>query len=114
MKINSVFESSSYKQIMKTRLRGAGNRGALSRAAEAMNCQRSYLSRVMNSKMQLTMDQVFALGRYLKFSSEETEYFQTLVEFERASERSYKEFLQKKIRELKIKHESISEIVNRP
>jgi plasmid maintenance system antidote protein VapI/biotin operon repressor len=114
MQTKDVFQFTTYKAIMKTHLRGSLHRGALSRAAEAMNCQRSYLSRVMNSKMQLTLDQTFTLCQHLKFSNDEREYFQTLVEYERAADRSYRDFLHTKIQTLKRKHESISEIVNKP
>lgn len=114
MATESIFSATSYKQIMKRLLRGGQNRGALSRAAEAMGCQRSYLSRVMNSKMQLTMDQVFMLSHHLKFTPEEREYFQVLVEHERAVIPAYRNYLQNKISELRKRHESISEIVKKP
>lgn len=110
---SNVFEFSSYKQFMIYKLRTIGSRGVLSRTAESMSCQTSYLSRVMNSKMQLTMDQAFLLTQIFKLPDSEKEYFLTLVEFERAGGFGYKESLKKKLQELKAKHESISEIVGK-
>jgi plasmid maintenance system antidote protein VapI len=94
MNEKSIFVFNSYKPILRQYLRAKGKRGALSRAAEALNCQRSYLSRVMNSELHLTPDQAFMLARFWKLPHQEREYFQLLVEHERASTREYKEELQ--------------------
>lgn len=114
MKSRSVFEFSSYKTFMKYVLRRAGARGALSRAAEALNCQRSYLSRIMDSEIHITLDHAFLLGLHFKFPKVEHEYFRTMVEHERASDRSYREHLNVRLHELRKEHESISERMNRP
>src|SRR5262249_5652285 len=109
MSEKGVFEFSSYKSALHYFLRGKNKRGTLSRAAEALNCQRSYLSRVINSEIHLTPDQGFLFAKFRKFTADESEYFQTLVEYERASDRSYKEEIQSKLIRLKRKHESLSE-----
>jgi plasmid maintenance system antidote protein VapI len=114
MKESSIFGHSSYKSIMKARLRAQGQRGALSRAAEALRCQRSFLSRIMNSKMQLTPDLAFKLCLHWKFSLNEREYFQTLVEHERAVDPIYAAFLREKIAAMRQAHESLSERAKRP
>ena len=108
----SVFEFDSYKPVMVAYLKK--RRGALSRAAEAMNCQRSYLSRVMNSKMHLTPDQAFILGQHLQLLDDEKKYFQLLVEYDRAADRNYRQFVAAEIKSLKQKHESLSEIIKKP
>jgi uncharacterized protein (TIGR02147 family) len=114
MKKVSVFEFNSYKAFMKARLRGREQRGALSRAAEVLNCQRSFLSRVMNTKMNLTPDHCFLLSGHFQLNKEEREYFQSLLELERCSDRSFREHLNKKSEDLKRKHEMVSEIIKRP
>ena len=114
MEETPVFAFSSYKDIMDARLRSEVQRGALSRAAEALNCQRSFLSRIMNSKMQLTPDLAFKLCRHWKFSASEREYFQALVEMERAVDPEYAGFLKEKVRSLKEAHESLSNRTKRP
>jgi plasmid maintenance system antidote protein VapI len=114
MMSETIFKFSTYKAIMNHRLRGEGQRGALSRAAEALNCQRSLLSRIMNSKLQLTPDQAFNLAKHWRLTSREREYFQTLVEFERAAEPSYREFLKARLLELRKEHASLGERAKRP
>lgn len=99
---------------MKVFLRGEGNRGALSRAAEFLNCQRSFLSRIMNSKMQVTPDLAFKLCMHWRLSMNEREYFQTLVEMERAVDPSYAAHLREKLKAMKETHESLSDRSKRP
>lgn len=114
MKELGVFGHSSYKSIMKAYLRREGHRGALSRAAESLNCQRSFLSRIMNSKMQLTPDLAFKLCMHWRLSLVEREYFQSLVEMERAVDPSYAAHLQDKIKVMREAHESLSNRSKRP
>lgn len=112
-KIN-LFQFSSYKSAMKHLLRGKEHRGALSRAAEAIGCQRSYLSRVMNSKVQLTPDQAYLLARHWSITGLQAEYFQALVELERASDRHYRDAVQARIDQMRKAHESLTEKLKRP
>jgi len=114
MKPKSIFEFSSYKSVMRHTLRQAGLRGTMSRAAEALNCQRSYLSRVIDSEIHLTPDQAFLLGKFLKWSTSERDYFTTMVEHERASDKSYREHVQIKLNEMRRAHESLTERMKRP
>jgi plasmid maintenance system antidote protein VapI len=114
MKPDTIFRFDTYKAVMIHLLRRKGVRGALSRAAESLNCQRSLLTRVMNSKLQLTPDQAFNLAKHWRLSASEREYFQILVELERASEPSYKESLMSKARDLRKQHESLGERAQRP
>lgn len=109
----NIFQNNNYKSIMRLCLRGKNRRGALSRAAEEMNCQRSYLSRVMNSKMDLTMDQAFVLCRHLKFTPDEREYFICLLEHDRASDKTYREYLNEKVKKLRSQQENIGRIISR-
>lgn len=110
----SVFHFASYKSAMKHYFRAKGTRGLLSRAAEGIQCQRSYLSRVMDTKVHLTPDQAFALAQFLRLGPSEREYFQTLNEWERAGLPAYRETLHAKLRRLKAAHESIAERMQRP
>lgn len=114
MDTKSVFAFSSYKSYMKHVLRQKGARGSMSRAAEALNCQRSYLSRVMDSEIQLTPDQAYLFCRHRKLPSAEREYFATLVEHERASDRNYRDHLETKISELRSSNELLAQRLKRP
>jgi uncharacterized protein (TIGR02147 family) len=110
----SVFKFSSYKAFMHTKLRKDSQRGSLSRAAEALNCQRSFLSRIMNSKMQLTPDLAFKLCQHWGLKTQEAEYFKLLVEHERAIDPQYALHLSQKIKGLKNDYESIANRTSRP
>ena len=82
-------------------------RGQISRAAEALKCQPSFLSRVMSAEIHLTLDHAFLLTKFLKLDSDESEYFRALVEHERASDPLYKDSLAAKLAELKKRFESL-------
>jgi len=94
-------------------LLGDDKRGQLSRAAEYLKCQRSYLSRVIKDKHHLSPDQAYLLTKFFKFNNDERDYFTTLVEFERAGEPEYKNFLKQKVSDLKKKYDSIQERTQR-
>lgn len=99
---------------MKAKLRAPGQRGALSRAAEALNCQRSFLSQIMNSKMQLTPDLAFKLAMHWRLPLLEREYFQALVEMERAVDPTFATHLREKIKTMREAHESLANRSQRP
>ncbi len=107
MNTRSIFEFDSYKKAMAYFLLKQGRRGRLSRAAEELKCQPSFLSRVIKSEVHLTLDHAFMLTRFWKLYAEESQYFQTLVEFERAAEPQYKASLATKLDDLKKNHESL-------
>jgi uncharacterized protein (TIGR02147 family) len=106
-KSRSVFEFDSYKKILADSLTGVGRRGQLSRAAEALKCQVSFVSRVIKTEANLTTDQGFMLAMYLRLNPGEREYFQTLIEWERAGEPLYRAHLQKRLETLKRGQESL-------
>ena len=108
MAMKKVYDFSSYKAVMSHYLRGVQNRGNLSKAADFLGCQRSYLSRVLTEGLHITPDHAFNLSRFWQFDADEREYFRLLVECERAADSSYRSFLKQKLGELKKNQESIS------
>jgi len=113
MKSKAVFSFQSYKAFMGHMLSGAHRRGQLTRAAEYLNCQRSYLSRVISENLHITPDHAFNLARFWNLNRDEREFFQTLVEYERAGNPDYRAHLKSQLMELKRKHESIQERTKR-
>ena len=111
--MKSVFVFSSYKSVMAYRLTGKERHGQLTKAAHAMNCQRSYLSRVISEDLHITPDHAFNLAGFWDLSSDERIYFQTLVEYERAADINYRTHLKGQLKELKARHESIQERTKR-
>ena len=102
-----VFSLNSYKSIMKRKLLGNENRGQITRAAEFLSCQRSYLSRVISEELQLSPDHALQLTLFWKMKPDERDYFITLVDHERAATPELRSFIQSKIIELKRKYDSI-------
>lgn len=113
MKRKSVFDFSSYKSFMAYMLSGEGRWGQLTRASEALNCQRSYLSRVISEGLHITPDHAYNLTSFWKLGVDERTYFQTLVDYERAADLQYRSHLKSVLFELKKKNESIQERIKR-
>ena len=113
MKVESLFQFTSYKKLMKAFLVGDENRGQLTRAAEALNCQRSYLSRVISEELQLTPDHAFGLANFWKLSNEERDYFLLLVDFERGATPDYRAHVKSRIDEARKKYQSVQERAQR-
>ncbi len=100
-----VFTFNSYKKYLRLRV---SERGVLSQLAEAAGCQRSYFSRVLSTEVHLTPDHGFRLCEFWQFTSEEHEYFMTLLEFERAADAKYRRHLQSKLKKLEKTYEDLS------
>lgn len=108
-----IFSFDSYKEAMNYFLLEEARWGQMTRAAEFLGCQVSFLTRVMKDKLQLTRDHAFNLADYLNLNTEEKTYFLTLVDFERAVDPKYKINLKQTLTELKQKNESIAERTDR-
>ena len=113
MKQKFVFSFNSYKDLMAYFLTGKTRHGELTKAAKALNCQRSYLSRVISENLHITPDHAFNLALFLRFSPHERDYFLSMVEYERSGDKNYREFIMRRLQDLKQKNESIAERTER-
>lgn len=109
----SFYETKDYKAIMAAALTGEGKRGELTRAAEFLNCQRSYLSRVLLEEMHLTTDHAFRLTQYFEYSTDERDYFLALVESERASSSDYRAYWRARADEIKQRQAELGGVTRR-
>lgn len=114
MKKTSIFQYNSYKTWLENIFLGAENRGLMSQICRKIDCQRSYLSRVLNTKLQLTPDFAFKISAALHLTSEEQEYFLVLVDFERCSDMDYRQYLSKKLQKIKSEQNEVKEKIQRP
>jgi uncharacterized protein (TIGR02147 family) len=81
-----VLTYDDYKVFLRAQVSEARpTRGFMAKLAKAAGCQRSYLSQVLSSHVQLTPDQAFALARFFGLNSGESEYFRLLVDLERCA-----------------------------
>ena len=101
------FSHKTYKTIMATRLLGAANRGKLSSAAASLGCERSYLSRVINGKLQLTPDHAYGLSKFWNLTANEHTFFMKLVEWERSHQAAYRNALEKEVQTLRNQFNSV-------
>lgn len=81
-----LFSSRNYRSYLEAWVaeQPKGGRGLISALARAAGCQPVYFSRVLLDKAQLSLEQAQAIQALLGHSSEETDFFLTLVERDRA------------------------------
>jgi uncharacterized protein (TIGR02147 family) len=109
----SVFSFNDYRKFIRADIASnKGERGYQKKLANAAKCRPSYLSQVLNSHIQLTMDQAASLCEFWSFNEDRTEFFLALVQCERSSSKTLKDFLLKKISNLQRKHQQVSERVS--
>lgn len=75
-------------------------RGYKSQLAEAAQCQRSFMSSVINSHVHLTPDHALGLAEFWKFNSDSTEYFLEMVHYGRAATPALRSHLLKRLKKL--------------
>ncbi|MGZ3651365.1 MAG: TIGR02147 family protein [Bdellovibrionota bacterium] len=97
-----LFREKSYKKALERLIEDSpAPRGMISRIADAIGCQRSYLSQVLHSKVQLTKDQAWNICSFFDLTPPETKYFELLVDFERASSPAYRKHLSAEMEKLR-------------
>jgi uncharacterized protein (TIGR02147 family) len=101
----SIYKYIDYKAYLREVFLKSENRGLMTEAAEVLVCAKSYLSRVLREKMDLSLDQAYRLGNFFSLQKNELEYFCLLVDLGRAQSSEYKTHLRHKIQELKLQHE---------
>jgi len=87
-------------------------RGIQARWAEASGCQPAYMSHVLKSRAELSLEQAEALANYLRLDSKAKDYFLTLVQLSRAGTSSLKSYLKGKLETLKKEHDNLKQRVN--
>jgi uncharacterized protein (TIGR02147 family) len=101
MKHLLVFNFKTYKDYLRT-LVGPKNRrsGIKSSIARALKCQATYVSQVLYSQADLSLEQAEALSGYLGHTSDEQKFFLTLVQKDRAGSKTLKSFFDEQLNEM--------------
>jgi uncharacterized protein (TIGR02147 family) len=107
----SIFYKDCYKNILKEFFYAKEQRGVLSRAANFVKCQASYISRILGSSENITPDQAFELCKFFKLSPSETEYFCLLVDYERAGGKDLKRHLKRRLESKRKENLKVSELI---
>ncbi len=98
----NLYHLTDYKDVLQKKIKSfEGHRGILAKMAEAAGCQRSYLSQVLNTHVQLTPDHALGLCDFLKFNEDETQYFLLLVDHARAGSNRLKQRIQNHLKEIR-------------
>lgn len=94
----NIFTFKHYKDYL-TSLTGvkASRSGMKARIAEAIRCQPTYISQVINGEAHLSFEQSEMLCRFLQMSEEETYFFMLLVHRDRAGTTELKKFYNNQI-----------------
>ena len=94
-----LYQAKDYRGFIHHKIKeNQGVRGYKTRLSEAASCQKSYLSQVLNSHVQLTENHAAGLSAYWGLSPEDADYFISLVLLERATNPALKSLLQRKIK----------------
>jgi uncharacterized protein (TIGR02147 family) len=108
-----VFEYQDYKKYALDRLKSSQDRGRgqLTKIAKHLRVPLSTISLVFHGERDFTPDQASDLCIYFGLTEHETDYFLCLVDFSRASTKSLKENLQRRIAAIKKDSSEVKNIV---
>src|SRR5690349_4608042 len=104
--MKTIMSAREYRFFLKHEIE-KGGRGEITRMAEAAQCQRSHLSRVISGQLHLTMEQAFRISRFLKLAETESVYFIKLVEFERSGDPDYRANLRQELTRMRQNEEDL-------
>lgn len=91
----TVFDYRQYKDFLVDHANK--NRGARAAWADAIGCQRGYITSVLSGDAQLSLEQGERLCRHLKMDDAETDYFLLLIQLSRAGTETLHQYFQSKI-----------------
>lgn len=104
----NIFGYNDYKKYLHDLIEKSV-RGQKATLAEAAGCQRSFFSQVLTSSVHLTLEHAMGIAKYLRLTSQETDYFYYLIGHGRAGTPTLREFYWEKMNLLKQKNENLSE-----
>jgi uncharacterized protein (TIGR02147 family) len=95
----SIFDFQDYKAYLSAFIDSQPNQGHgyRSKIAEAVGCQRAYLSQVLHGKAQLSLEQAERLNSFLGHNEDEGFFFLLLVEYARAGTEPLKRALRRQL-----------------
>lgn len=95
----SIFNYISYKQFVCDKIESYPNkgRGIRKKIAEAAGCQVAYISHVLVSDREFSLEQGEAIGRFFSLRTDELDYFICLIEKTRAGTIQLQTFFDKKL-----------------
>lgn len=109
----NVFDFDDYKAFLKSveEQRSSIQRGFRSRLAEVLSCQNAYVSQILNSGANFSLEQGLKLADFLQLNEEESRYFLQLIEYARAGTAELKRYFKREFGALKQKHLNLKDRV---
>jgi len=105
-----VTDFQNYKDFLASITGSAKRRsGIKSQIAQALNCQVSYVSRVLHQDAHFSMEQGEALTKFLKLNNNDKDFFMLLLIKDRSGSVSLKNYYQQKINERLKKNQRIQD-----
>lgn len=95
----NIFAYTDYKSYLKAteEERASFQRGFRSRLAEILECQNAYISQILNTHANFSLEQALKITSFLQLNEDETKYFMLLVEHSRAGTPALQKFFEKDI-----------------
>ena len=103
MTAKKAFDFDDYKEYLRymEHSRAHLQRGFRSRLAEETGCQNPFITQVLNSNANFSLEQGLRISKYLGHSEEEKKYFVLLIELGRAGTEELKSYFKSQLLELK-------------
>lgn len=100
----SIYAFKNYKEYLKAVIdKNKSIRGFQGLMAKAAQCQTSYLSKALNSKIELTPDHGISISSFLNLNKFDTDYFLLLINYSRATSDCLRQHLHSQIVSMQIK-----------
>jgi len=113
-KEKSLFLYKNYKEYLIWKLQSFSKRvGSRRRLAQAINCQATYITQVLNGQAHFTLEQAHSINDYLGHNESESHFFLLLVQLERSGTISLKNYFRNQILEINKNRELLATHLNK-
>jgi uncharacterized protein (TIGR02147 family) len=97
----NLFSFTDYKAYLRAKLgQKSARRGLKTGLAQALACQPTYISQVLNNLAHLSLEQAYAANDFFGHSPEESHFFLLLVQKDRAGNQALKSYFRGQLDEL--------------
>ncbi|OFZ47170.1 MAG: hypothetical protein A2381_14340 [Bdellovibrionales bacterium RIFOXYB1_FULL_37_110] len=100
---HSIFDFNNYQEYIIKKIQSfpQKGRGKKSDLSLFINCQTTYLSRILSGKADFNLEQAEAVTRFFNLNKIEKKYFITLVQLQKAGTQEAKAYLEGELKDLK-------------
>lgn len=108
--MKNVYDFNDYREFLKFMLPTDGEqRGIRTKLADALNCQKGFISQVLSGPSHLSLEHAIKVSRFLKLEAADEEYFLLLVHLGKAGSKDLEEFYKKRMAEIIERRKEIKE-----